>query len=153
MEKADYNAMNLLERELLSVLKEEFTFYQSLFVMLDKQRDLIKFNSDEKLLDLFSEIQRCHARIRKSDEKVSAMKAKNPKLFEMAAALPQVKKVINSIATLVNKNIKVVEECEAVMEGKYSRIKKELGELKSSSKIIQYMSDLAPSPQFVDGKN
>src|SRR5574341_1332686 len=101
MEAMDYKALNQLEQELLIVLRDEYSFYQSLYIMLDKQRDQIKFHKDDRLLDLFAEIQRFHARIKKSDEKVAIIRARNPKIFEMASALPEIKKLTNSVATLI----------------------------------------------------
>jgi len=148
----DQNAITQLERELIFVLKEEYSFYQSLYVMLDKQRDLIKYDKDEHLLDLFAEIERCHQRIRKSQQKIEAIKDKNPRLFKLAAVQPDVRKTARNIATLVAKNAKLVSECQEYMQGRYDRIKTELGELKSSHKILQYMAEGDPSPQFIDGK-
>lgn len=146
------NDIERLEKVLVIVLKDEYSFYQSLYILLDKQRDLVKYNKDEHLLDLFTEVERCHQRIRKSEGKISAMKSSNPNVFRAAAALPQVKKLINSIATLVKKNIVLVAECEEYIESRYKRIKSEMGELQNSHKIMQYLSDAPPAPQFVDGK-
>ena len=70
----------------------------------------------------------------------------------MVSVLPEVKKLINSITTLIKKNQVIVKECEMYSEGRYERIKEELGALKNSRKIMQYMSDGDPAPQFVDGK-
>jgi hypothetical protein len=149
----DYNAISRLERELVFVLKEEYSFYQSLYITMDKQRDSIKFNRDEHLLDLFAEIERCHRRIKKSEDKVGMLKAKHPQMFRVAAAKPEVKKLVNSIATMVKKNMNLVSESEEYLRDRYERIRSELGELKNSHKILQYMSDGEQSPQFVDGKN
>ena len=46
------NAITQLEQTLLRILKEEYSFYQSLYILLDKQRDVIQFDRDENLLDL-----------------------------------------------------------------------------------------------------
>lgn len=148
----EQNAITQLERELIFVLKEEYSFYQSLYVMLDKQRDLIKYDKDEHLLDLFAEIERCHQRIRKSEQRVEALKERNPRLFQLAAVQPDVRKVARNIATLVSKNVNLVNECQEYMQDRYDRIKLELGELKSSHKILQYLAEEQPSPQFIDGK-
>ena len=144
--------LNQLERELIFILKEEYSFYQSLFIMLDKQKDLLKYNKEDHLLELFAEIERSYKRIKKSEDKISALKNKNPNIFRLAAVLPEVKKVVNSIVTLVKKNISLVQESEEYMNEKYQRIKSEIGDLKNSKKILQYMRDNEPSPQFVDGK-
>ncbi len=147
------NAISQLEKELLFVLKEEYSFYQSLYIMLDKQKELIQFNKDEKLLDLFAEIERCHQRIIKSEEKITMMKNSNPKLFRLASISPEVRKIINSMTTMIKKSINLVSENEEYMENRYQRLKIELGELKNSRKILQYLQKEKPLPQFVDGKN
>jgi hypothetical protein len=153
MGSMDYKALNQLEQELITVLKEEYTFYQSLYIMLDKQRDQIKFNKDDRLLDLFAEIQRFHARIKQSDEKVALLKARNPQLFDMASTLPEAKKLTNSIATLIKRSIGIVSECEEYLQGRYDRIREELNKLKNSHKIVNYMGEPSSSPHFVDGNN
>lgn len=144
--------LSSLERELIFILKEEYSFYQSLFIMLDKQKDLLKYNKEDHLLELFAEIERCHKRIKKSEDKISTLKNKNPNIFRLAAALPEVKKIVNSIVTMVKKNINLVQQSEVYMNERYQRIKTEIGDLKNSKKILQYMRDTEPSPQFVDGK-
>ncbi len=149
----EQNAITQLEKELVLILKEEYTFYQSLYVMLDKQKELIRFNKDEKLLDLFAEIERCHLRIKKSEEKITALRQKDPKLFKLAAISPEIRKVLNSIITLVKKSISVVSDNEEYLNSRYERLKVELGELKNSEKILQYVRSEKPSPQFVDGNS
>jgi hypothetical protein len=147
------NAISQLEQEILRILKDEYSFYQSLYILLDRQRDSIRYKKDEHLLDLYAEIERCKQRIRESEEKISALKTKNPQMFKVAAVHPQVKKLVNSIVTLVKKNMSVVAENEEYLTDRYERIKSELSELKNSRKILQYVREVDPSPQFVDGKN
>ncbi len=147
----EQNAINRLEKELVVILKEEYSFYQSLYVMLDKQKDLMRFNKDENLLDVFAEIERCHKRIKKSEEKISLIKNRDPKLFRLASISPNVRKIVNGIVTLVKKSITVVTENEEYMNMKYDRIKDELGELKNSEKIMQYMQTEDSSPHFING--
>jgi hypothetical protein len=145
------NAITQLERELIFVLKEEYSFYQSLYILLDKQRDMIRYDRDDHLLDLFAEIERCHRRIQKSEQKLEDLAQKHARVFRMAAVQPDVRKVARSIATLIRKNSDLVGECQEYMEGRYHRIRDELGELKSSRKMLKYISD--NQPEFADGKN
>ena len=152
MSSIDRHALDQFEIELSTALKEEYSFYQSLYIMLDKQRDVIKYKKDEHLLDLFAEIERCHQRIRKSGEKIETLRQKDPVLFKAASTLPEIKKVVNSIITLVKKNASLVRESEEYIRGKYERIKMELGELQNSHKILQYINSIEPSPQLIDGK-
>jgi uncharacterized protein YdcH (DUF465 family) len=153
MDSMSTNAISQLEQEILRILKDEYSFYQSLYILLDRQRDSIRYKKDEHLLDLYAEIERCKQRIRESEEKISALKTKNPQMFKVAAVHPQVKKLVNSIVTLVKKNMSVVAENEEYLTDRYERIKSELSELKNSRKILQYVREVDPSPQFVDGKN
>lgn len=153
MESQEQNAITKFEREMISVLKKEYSFYQSLYIMLDKQRDIIKYNKDENLLDLFADIERCHQRIKQSADKIAKMKIDNPRLFRMASISPEVRKIVDSIGTLIQKSMALVGENEEYMKGRYERIKCELDELKHSNKILQYVKGATPSPQFVDRKD
>jgi hypothetical protein len=146
------NPISILERELLKVLKEEYSFYQSLYILLDKQRELIRFNRDENLLDLYAEVERCQARIRESEQRIEELRAQNPRTFRLAAVHPEIKKTVNSMVTLVKKNIKLVEENETYLKSRHERIQTELSELKNSRKILQYVTNEQSTPQFVDGR-
>lgn len=146
------NALTRLERELIGVLKQEYSFYQSLYILLDKQRDLLKYDRDENLLDLYAEIERCKKRIIASEEKIEAIKNRDPRMFKVAAISPEIKRLVTSIITLVKKNVTLVESNEAYIKDRHQQIKRELAELKNSRKILQYIRDMEPTPpQFVDG--
>ena len=149
----EYNAISQLEKELLRVLKEEYSFYQSLYILIDKQRDILKFDKDEKLLDIYTEIERCQKRILNSESRIAELRQKNEKLFNLAVSAPEVRKVAQSIVTLVKKNIDLVKENEKYANDRYERLKDELKDLQQSSKIVKYFKDIEVAPQFVDKKN
>ncbi len=149
----EYNQITQLERELIFTLKEEYSFYQSLYILIDKQKDMVKFERDDKLLELFTEMERCHQRIQQSEDKINELKEKNPKLFNIAASAPEVRKLVTSIMTLVKKNIGLVKENEEYLKGRHERLKNELKELQNSHKILRYIRDSEPVPLFVNGKN
>ena len=149
----EYNAISNLEQELMRVLKEEYSFYQSLYILIDKQKDLLKYEKEEKLLDIYTEVERCQKRIVSSEEKISALKQGNPKLFQLAATAPEVKKIIQSISTLIRKNLNLVKENEEYASEKYQRVKEELKLLQQSSKLVRYLKESEMSPQYVDKKN
>jgi len=149
----EFNLITKLERELIFILKEEYSFYQSLYILIDKQKDMVKYERDDKLLDLYTEIERCHRRIQKSESKVADLKEKNPKLFPVASSAPEVRKLVNSILTLVKKNIGLVKENESYLQNRHDRIRAELKELQNSNKILKYIRENDPAPYFVDGKN
>jgi len=146
----EYNDITRLEGELLSVLKEELSFYQSLYILIDRQRDMIRFDKDEKLLDLFTEIERCHTRIRKSEELVTLLRQRNPRLFPLAASAPEVKKIVGSIIALVEKTITMVSDNETYLNERYGRLRAELDDLQRSAQILRYLKDPGQLPYFVD---
>jgi len=148
-----YNEITLLERELMASLKEEYSFYQSLYILVDRQRDLIRIEQDDKLLDLFTEIERCHQRLKKSEEKIALLKAKNPKLFPLAASAPGVRKLVTSITTLVRKNINIVRENEDYLQARHERVRSELDGLKNSNQIMSYLRERIESPMFIDSRS
>jgi len=148
----DANAITQLEQELIAILKKEYSFYQSLYILMDRQRDIIRYDKDENLLDLYSEIERCQGRIRESEARISAIRNKSPQMFRVASVHPEVKRLVNCIVTLVKKNMKLVVENQQYAEDRHERIRIELQELRNSHKILQYLSKPEPSPQFVDGK-
>lgn len=152
MDKNSPNAISQLEQALLKILKEEYSFYQSLYILLDKQRDTIKYDRDENLLDLYAEIERCQLRIKESEEKVTSIRMKDPRLFRMASVYPEIRKMVNSIITLVKKNLILIEDNKEYVVHRHDRIKAEMDELKNSRKILQYITDPEPAPQFMDGK-
>ncbi len=152
MEKNAKNAITQLEQKLLRILKEEYSFYQSLYILLDKQRDIIKYDRDDNLLDLYAEIERCQRRIRDSEAKVTAIRESDPRLFRLAAVYPEIRKTLNSIITLVKKNLTLIEDNKEYVTSRHDRIKSEMDDLRSSGKILQYIANVDPSPQFVDGK-
>ena len=141
-----------MERDLIRILNEEYSFYQSLYLLLDKQRDLIRYDRDDHLLDLFAEIERCHVRIKESEKKLVDMRGKMPSVFQAASESSEVRKMVNCITTLVKKNINLVSENEAYVQERQDRIRRELEELRGSDKILQYFRQEEPSPQFVDGR-
>jgi len=149
----EYNAISSLEQELVRVLKEEYSFYQSLFILIDKQRDLLKFEKEEKLLDVYTEIERCHNRILESEQKIAMLRSGNPKLFNLAASAPEVKKIAQSIITLIKKDMDLVQQNEEYAAGRYERIRQELKSLQRSNKLVRYIKDLDDTPQFVDKKH
>jgi len=149
----EYNAISQLEKELLRVLKEEYSFYQSLYILIDKQKDILKFDKDEKLLDIYTEVERCQKRVLNSESRITDLRQKNEKLFNLAVSAPEVRKVAQSIVTLIKKNINLVRENEQYANERYDRLKEELKDLQQSSKIVKYFKDIEVTPQFVDKKN
>jgi hypothetical protein len=149
----DYSDVTKLETKLIAGLKEEYSFYQSLFIIIDKQRDYIKFDKEQKIVDLYGEIERICARIRESEEKVNKLRSENKNLFNLAASSPEIRRLVNSITTLITKSMKIVKENEESANTKYEAIREQLAQLQNSRRIADYLPKQENVPHFVDKKN
>lgn len=148
----EYKQVVELENRLISMLKEEYGFYQSLYILIDKQKDLLKYDRDQKILSVYEEIKRMEKRIGESEQKISELRNDNRKLFNLAVTSPEVRKLVNSISTLIRKNLSMIKENEEFANDRYLRIKEELEVLKNSQKLVQYTSSQAEKTRILDGK-
>lgn len=146
----DQNEVFLLEKHITGILKEEYSFYQSLYVLLDRQKDMLKYSNENKLLEIFSEIERCYLRIKKSQDKINSIKEQNPKMFRLAILTPTVRKIFNGISTLLKKCQNIVNENEEYVKQRYERIQNEIGLLKNSEKLLKYVQSNDLSTELVD---
>ena len=148
----EYKQVVELENRLISLLKEEYGFYQSLYILIDKQKDLLKYDRDQKILSVYEEIKRMEKRIGESEQKIAELRNDNRKLFNLAATSPEVRKLVNSISTLIRKNLSMIKENEEFANDRYLRIKEELEVLKNSQKLVRYTSSQAEKARILDGK-
>lgn len=148
----EYKHVVELENKLIALLKEEYNFYQSLYILIDKQKDLLKYDRDQKILTVYDEIQNMHKRISESEQKVAELRNGNRKLFNLAATSPEVRKLVNSISTLIKKNLSLIKENEEFANDRYTRIKEELESLKNSQNLNRYNSAMEDKMRILDGK-
>ncbi len=149
----EYSDVTKLEARLVAGLKEEYSFYQSLFIIIDKQRDYIKYDKEQKIVDLYGEVERIVQRINESEAAVAQLKNENKTLFGLAASAPEVRRLVNSITTLIAKTLKLVQENEEIAQAKYDQIKDHLVQLQNGRKVSDYFTIPQASPQYVDKKH
>ena len=148
----EYKHVVELENRLIALLKEEYNFYQSLYILIDKQKDLLKYDRDQKILTVYDEIQSMHKRITESEEKVGELRNGNRKLFNLAATSPEVRKLVNSISTLIKKNLSMIKENEEFANDRYARIKEELESLRNNQNLSRYSPAQEDKMRILDGK-
>jgi lysyl-tRNA synthetase class I len=134
----EYSQVVELEEKLLELLRQEYSFYQSFYLLVDKQKDHLKFERDQKLIDLYDEIEQAEKRILESEDKIAKLRNANRKIFNLAATSPEVKKLVTSIATLIKKNLSLIKENEDFAQNKRLRILEELEQVKKLYNIISY---------------
>ncbi|MFH2055602.1 MAG: hypothetical protein ABIJ61_06575 [bacterium] len=149
----DYSEVTKLEQQLISSLKEEYSFFQSLFILVDKQRDQIKYDRDQRVVDLHNEMERLYRRIAESEATIGGLRDGNRKLFALAASAPEVRRLANSIGTLVSKSLKLVAENRRIADDKHQAIREKLAELQRSTNIADYLRKPASEPCYLDKRN
>jgi Na+/phosphate symporter len=148
----EYSQVVELEEKLLEILRQEYSFYQSLYLLFDKQRDNLRFERDQKLIDLYDEIEKAEKRIADSEEKIAKLRNANRKIFNLAATSPEVKKLVTSIATLLKKNLALIKENEEFAKNKRHRIEEELEQVKRMYNAMAYKK-AEKGAQVFDGRS
>ena len=92
-------------------------------------------------------------RINEFDVTIRQLKIENYKLFRLAATAPEVRRLVNSITTLISKTLKLVQENEEIAAAKYVSIKDQLLQLQQGRKVTDYLTVPQNSPIYVDKKN
>ena len=148
----EYSDVTKLETKLIAGLKDEYSFYQSLFIIIDKQRDYIKYDKEQRIVDLYGEIERICTRIKESEENVAKLRSENKQLFNLAASSPEVRRLVNSITTLISKTMRIVKENEETATSKYESIREQLKQLHKGRNLAAYIPAEDRHPQYVDKK-
>jgi hypothetical protein len=148
----EYSEVTKLEQELTGTLKEEYSFYQSLFILVDKQRDHLKYDREQRLVDLNKEVDRLYGRIRESEDRIAALRKANRKLFNLASSAPEVRRLTSSIATLISKSLKLVEENRTTVNARYDLVRQKLAELQRNGQIVSYLRSSADTSHYLDQK-
>jgi len=148
----EYKQVVDLENKLITLLKEEYSFYQSLYILIDKQMDVLKYDRDQKILSVYDDIQNVKKRIVESEQKISELRNKNRKLFNLAATSPEVRKLVNSISTLIKKNLSMIKDNEDYAHDRYVRIREELESLRNSQDLACYTQIEPEKAKILDGR-
>jgi len=138
-------------RSVAALLREELGFYRSLYVLLDRQRDWLKYERDSRILDIFNDIEKLKTRIQGSQEKIFQLSQKNGQLFQQALETPEVARLAENIVSLINKCVEVVGENESIAKAKRNRLKAELADLAKGERLYSALKHPV-QPRYVDEK-
>ncbi len=145
------DTMQNFARSLAAMFREELGFYRSLYVLLDRQRDWLKYERDSRILDIYTDIEKLKKRIQESQDKITGVRERNETQFRVALEAPEVARLVDNITSLINKCVEVVAENESIAETKSERLRSELAGLADGR---QFYAALEPetAPRFVDQK-
>ncbi len=136
----DFRPTASLEKEIISLLKDELSFYQSMFILADKQKDCLKLGRDTELAQVYADISRFSHRIADSERRLSDIMQNDQKSFVLASSHLEVRRLVVSIAAIVEKNIGLLKDNLSAATSREAFIQSELEELCKSRKLLEQLA-------------
>lgn len=140
----DYRPAASIEKEIISILKDELSFYQSMFILADKQKDSLRADHDGELAQIFADIARFNRRIAESERRLKELLEKDRQNFALAASNLEVRRLITSITAILEKNLSLMKENEEFAVSRQEVIRAEVNELSKSGEMMELLSNLKP---------
>lgn len=141
----DYRPSASIEKEIISILKDELSFYQSMFILADKQKDSLRADHDGELAQIFADIARFNRRIAESERLLRELLEKDRQNFTLAASNFEVRRLISSITAILEKNLSLMKENEEFAASRQEVIRAEAAELSRSRQMMDLLSNLKHS--------
>jgi len=142
----DFRSTASLEKEIISLLKDELSFYQSMFILTDKQKDYLKLGRDSELVQVYADITRFARRIAESEKRLAEIMHKDRKIFVLASSHLEVRRLVDSISTMVEKNIGLLKDNLSAASSREAFIQSELEELVKSRKLLTLFAERKGGP-------
>jgi hypothetical protein len=144
---------NRFDKEhLLEVLTEESSFYRALHVLIDRQREGLRENSDVRMCDLFTEIGRVQKRIESSEQTIQSARRWSPEAFADWARSPEVRSILDEISGLIMRSQSLVAECLRIARAKRVEYQHELGQMNQGRRLFASMTPTENGPRFLDAR-
>jgi hypothetical protein len=141
----DYDACRELHRELVYRLKRELTFYRSLYVLILRQREAALRGAEADMAVSYGELDTIMGGLKESEFVVSAMREKEPKLFEQAAAMNPVPELVGQAHDILRATHNAMEEGAMAARQHYRKIQAELARLGKEHETLKTYP-AAPKP-------
>lgn len=146
----DFRSSGTLEKEIISILKDELSFYQSMFILADKQKDCLKLDQDGELTKVFADIARFNRRISESEKKLRNLMEKDRQGFSLTLSNLEVRRLVDSIAAILQKNVALMKENEEFVANRQAAIQTELAELSKSRQMMDTLAAVKRASPLVN---
>ncbi len=148
----EYRSAGALEKEITSILKDELSFYQSMFILIDNQKESLRLGDGSELGKVFADIAGFNRRITDSEKKLGLLMEKDRESFSLAASNLEIRRLVVSIAAIVQKNVALMKENEEFVSNRQAALQAALDELSKSQKMLEALSGFASSKRLVNNK-
>jgi len=149
----DFRPTASLEKEIISLLKDELSFYQSMFILADKQKDCLKLGNDSELAQVYADISRFSGRIAESERRLADIMQQDQKSFVLASSHLEVRRLVTSIAAIVEKNISLLKDNLSAATSREAFIQSELEELFKSRQLLEKLGSRKGNSGGTEQKN
>ncbi len=147
----DYDACRELQRELVYRLKRELTFYRSLYVLIQRQRDAALRGDEAELAQSYGELDTILAGLRESQFAISVLKDKEPELFAKASRVDPVPELVAAAHEVLEAAKTALEEGQRAARQHYRKLQAELARLGREDEALKaYQSAQSPG-RLLDG--
>ena len=147
----DYNAVRELQHELVYRLKRELTFYRSLYILIERQRDAAAEGALRRLALSYAELNTIMGGLRESQFAIAEMRKKEPTLFERAVQISPVPDLVKEAEEILTAARAALEEETRVAHEQYARLRAELGALTEGHRALRSRSAAATAGKLLDG--
>jgi len=148
----EYRSAGALEKEITSILKDELSFYQSMFILIDNQKESLRLGDGSELGKVFADIAGFNRRITDSEKKLGDLMERDRESFSLAASNLEIRRLVISMAAIVQKNVALMKENEEFVTSRQAAIQVALDELSKSQKMLETLSGFASSKRLVNNK-
>lgn len=147
----DYDACRELQRELVYRLKRELTFYRSLYVLIQRQRDAALRGAEAELARSYGELDTILAGLRESQFAVTALKDKEPALFAKAIAVDPVPELVAAAHEVLEATRTALEEGQRAARQHYRKLQAELARLGREDEALKVYQPSPRPDRLLDG--
>jgi hypothetical protein len=148
----DYNAVRELQAELVYRLKRELTFYSSLYVLIERQRNAGAEGGERRLALSYAELNTIMGGLRESQFAISAMRRKEPTLFGRAVQMPPVPELVQRAEEVLTAARAALERETQTAQDQYQRLQAELRQLTEHHRTLKVQDEHATEGQPLDDR-
>lgn len=147
----DYDACRELQRELVYRLKRELTFYRSLYVLIQRQRDAALRGAEADLARSYGELDTILAGLRESQFAIAALKDKEPELFAKATRVDPVPELVTQAHEVLEATKTALAEGQQAAKAHYRKLQAELSRLDREDQALRSYQDAPQTGRLLDG--
>lgn len=147
----DYDACREFQRELVYRLKRELTFYRSLYVLIQRQRDAALRGAEADLALSYGELDTIMGGLKESQFAISVLKDKEPELFGRATRMEPVPELVAQAHEILEAAKTALEEGSRAARQHYRKLQAELGRLGREHEALKAYQAEPGSGTLLDG--